>query len=170
MLLYVLVLSAIEIYYVTSSQLEVKIKMIDISEVAKQSGLPASTLRYYEERGLIQSIGRYGLKRTFDSAVIERLALIALGRAAGFSLDEIKSMFTKNSGIEIDRDQLRAKAEELNRMIKNLKMIRDGLIHTADCPAPSHLECPNFKRVLSAAGRGVIPPLISNKPQSRKKH
>jgi len=142
--------------------------MIDISQVAKQSGLPASTLRYYEERGLIQSIGRSGLKRTFDSSVLDRLAMIALGRAAGFSLDEIKDMFPQNSGLEIDRDRLLRKADELNRMIKSLKLIRDGLRSTAACPAPKHMECPNFKRVLDAAARGVIPPLVSNKPKSRK--
>jgi DNA-binding transcriptional MerR regulator len=61
----------------------------DISEVARQSGLPASTLRYYEEKGLVASNGRRGLKRTFDPGVFEKLGLIALGRAAGFTLDEI---------------------------------------------------------------------------------
>ena len=59
----------------------------DIAEVAKRSGVPASTLRYYEEKGLIASTGRRGLKRTFDPDVFEKLGLIALGRAAGFALD-----------------------------------------------------------------------------------
>jgi DNA-binding transcriptional MerR regulator len=54
-----------------------------------QSGVPASTLRFYDEKGLIASTGRRGLRRLFDPGVLERLALIALGRAAGFSLDEI---------------------------------------------------------------------------------
>jgi DNA-binding transcriptional MerR regulator len=67
--------------------------MLDIAEVAKRSGLPASTLRFYEEKGLIESAGRRGLRRTFEPTVLERLALIALGRLAGFSLDEIGRMF-----------------------------------------------------------------------------
>jgi DNA-binding transcriptional MerR regulator len=66
---------------------------LDITEVARRSGLPASTLRYYEEKRLIASTGRRGLRRTFDPKVLERLALIALGGAAGFSLDEIAHMF-----------------------------------------------------------------------------
>jgi hypothetical protein len=45
-----------------------------------------STLRFYDEKGLIASTGRRGLRRLFDPGVLERLALIALGRAAGFSL------------------------------------------------------------------------------------
>ena len=65
---------------------------MEISDVAKQSGIPASTLRYYEERGLIRSTGRRGLRRLFDADVLERLGLISLGRAAGFALDEIAAM------------------------------------------------------------------------------
>jgi len=66
---------------------------MDIAEVAKRSGLPASTLRYYEEKGLIASTGRQGLRRTFDPGVLELLSLISLGQAAGFSLDEIAQMY-----------------------------------------------------------------------------
>jgi hypothetical protein len=62
-------------------------RYLDITAVAKQSGVPASALRYYEGKGLIASVGRRGLRRLFDAAVLERLALIALGQAAGFSLD-----------------------------------------------------------------------------------
>jgi MerR family redox-sensitive transcriptional activator SoxR len=134
-------------------------KMLDISEVARRSGQPSSALRYYEKRGLIQSIGRHGLRRTFEPQVFDRLALIALGRAAGFSLDEIKDMFKRSDGLNLDRDSLRTKADELDETIKRLEVIRDGLRHTADCPAPSHLECPNFRRTMRTAGLGLIPPL-----------
>src|SRR5579884_2118936 len=75
-------------YSATSSRLEVKGRNVDITEVAQRTGLTASTLRFYEEKGLIASIGRRGLHRVFDPKVLERLALIALGRSAGFSLDE----------------------------------------------------------------------------------
>ena len=60
---------------------------LDITEVARRSGVPASTLRFYEEKKLISSIGRRGLRRLFDPRVVERLAFIALGRASGFSLN-----------------------------------------------------------------------------------
>lgn len=142
--------------------------MLDISEVSKRSGLPASKLRYYEERGLIKSIGRHGLRRTFDRPVLDRLALIALGQAAGFSLDEIKEMFSKSSGMSFDREKMVAKADELDRTIARLQVISDGLRHTAACPAPSHLECPNFGRVMRAAGRGLIEPL-TKEPSPRKR-
>ncbi len=127
--------------------------MLDIAEVARQSGLPASTLRFYEEKGLITSIGRRGLKRLFESAVLERLSLIALGRKAGFSLDDIAAMFGMDGSVNINRQTLTAKADELDRQIRRLQSLRDGLRHAAKCAAPSHLECPTFQRLLKGAAK-----------------
>ncbi|MFO1362832.1 MAG: helix-turn-helix domain-containing protein [Burkholderiales bacterium] len=128
---------------------------MDISEVARASGVPASTLRFYEEKGLIASVGRRGLRRTFEPRVVERLALIALGRAAGFSLDEIARMFATERRPRIDRQLLSGKADQLDRTIRKLTAMRDGLRHAAACPAPSHLECPKFRRLMSAAASGA---------------
>ena len=129
---------------------------MDITEVAKRSGVPASTLRFYEEKGLIASVGRRGLRRLFDSGVLERLALIALGRSAGFSLDEIARMFAPDGRLQMDRRVLAAKAEELDGTIRKLSALRDGLRHAAVCPAPSHLECPTFRRLLKGAAAGAM--------------
>lgn len=128
---------------------------MDIAEVAKASGLPASTLRFYEEKGLIQSNGRNGLRRLFSADVIERLALISLGRSAGFSLDEIGEMFTPE-GPDINRALLLAKADEMDRKIKELTAMRDGLRHAAACKAPNHFECPKFLRLLRIAGKNQL--------------
>lgn len=131
---------------------------MDIAEVARRSGLPASTLRFYEEKGLIASIGRRGLHRVFAPGVLERLALVALGRASGFSLDEIALMFAPDGRPRINRQMLRAKAEELDRTIRKLAEMRDGLRHAAACRAPSHMECPTFRRILRAAASGAFGP------------
>ncbi|UOM33652.1 helix-turn-helix domain-containing protein [Acuticoccus sp. I52.16.1] len=126
--------------------------LMDISAVARHSGLPASTLRYYEEKGLIVSVGRSGLKRLFEATVLERLSLIALGRTAGFSLDEIGAMFGSDGRLAIQPADLEAKAETLDRTIRKLSALRDGLRHAAVCPAPSHMECPTFRRMMRLAG------------------
>jgi DNA-binding transcriptional MerR regulator len=127
---------------------------LDIAEVSRQAGVPASTLRFYEEIGLIASIGRRGLRRQFDARVLERLALIALGRAAGFSLEEIAKTFASGGRPRIDRDALAAKADELDQRIRKLTAMRDGLRQAAVCPAPSHMECPPFRGHLQAAASG----------------
>ena len=135
-------------------------KVMDIAAVAKSTGLPASTLRHYEEKGLIASVGRSGLRRTFDARVLERLAFIALGRSAGFSLDEVRAMFPTNGGARIDRAMLARRADEIDATIRRLGAIRNGLRHAAACPAPSHLECPTFQRMLRRAA--------ANAPASRR--
>jgi DNA-binding transcriptional MerR regulator len=129
---------------------------LDITEVARRSGVPASTLRFYEEKGLIASIGRRGLRRLFDARMLERLALIALARASGFSLDEIRLMFGPDGRPRIDKKVLAAKAEELDGTIRELSAMRDGLRHAAACRAPSYMECPTFQRLLRAAASGTL--------------
>lgn len=137
--------------------------VLDIAEVVRRSGVPASTLRFYEEKGLIAPVGRQGLRRQFAESVLERLALIALGRASGLALDEIGGMFTPTGELAIDRQLLLAKADDLDRTIRQLGALRDGLRHAAQCRAPSHLECPTFRRILRAAAQGAlgetVPPL-----------
>jgi DNA-binding transcriptional MerR regulator len=126
---------------------------LDIGEVARRSGVSASTLRFFEQKGLIRSVGRHGLRRVFAPAVLERLALIALGSSAGFSLDEITRMFATSARPRIDRGLLLQKAEELDRRIRELTAMREGLRHAAACTAPSHHECPTFRRLLGMAPR-----------------
>jgi DNA-binding transcriptional MerR regulator len=142
-------------------------KYPDIAEVARRSGVPASTLRFYEERGLIESAGRRGLRRLYDPAVFERLALIALARASGFTLEEIARMFAPDGRPRIDRQMLAAKANELDKTIRKLKAMRDGLRHAAACRAPSHMECPTFRRLLAAAASGAIRPPQTRTPKRR---
>lgn len=142
---------------------------LDISEVSRQSGIPSSALRFYEEKGLIASIGRKGLHRLFKPDVVERLALIVLGRAAGFSLDEIQGMFAADGAPHINRELLKAKAEEIDATIRKLSAMRDGLRHAAACKAPSHFECPTFRRLLRAASIGVIEAPRKRSPQLKSR-
>jgi DNA-binding transcriptional MerR regulator len=135
------------------------VKDLDIGDVAQRSGIPVSTLRFYEAKGLLASVGRHGLRRLFDPGVLERLALISVGRAAGFSLDQIARMFAPDGRPRIDRQMLSAKADELDKTIRELTAMRDGLRHAVACRAPSHMECPTFRRILRATAARRISPL-----------
>ena len=125
---------------------------MDIGEVARLSKVPASTLRYYEEKGLIRAIGRNGLRRFYAEDILQKLSLISLGRKVGLSLDEIGEMLLPG-GVNIDRTLLLAKADELDKKIAEMISVRDGLRHAAACDAPSHMECPKFQRILNVVGR-----------------
>ncbi|MCX8508250.1 MAG: helix-turn-helix domain-containing protein [Rhodobacteraceae bacterium] len=133
-------------------------KFLDIGTVAEQSGLPPSALRYYEEIGLIVPVGRHGLRRQYGPDVLVRLALITLGRTAGFSLAEVAAMFGKEGRLDLPRAEIAARVDAIDRQIAELRALRNALRHVADCPAPSHLECPSFQRFLRGAGRAVARP------------
>jgi DNA-binding transcriptional MerR regulator len=128
-------------------------KLLDIGEVAAQSGLPASTLRYYEEQRLIACAGRHGLRRQYEPGVLQRLALINLARSAGFSLDEIAALFGQGDRMEIPRDDLQVRAQELEHRAQGMMALASMMRHVADCPAPSHLECPTFQKLLRIGTR-----------------
>jgi DNA-binding transcriptional MerR regulator len=129
---------------------------VDIAEVARRTGVPASTLRYYEKKGLIASLAAQGARRRFAPSVLDQLALVALGQAAGLSLDEVHAMLSPNGRPAIDRKLLAAKADELDATIRHLAAVRRGLRHAAACPAPSHAECPTFRKLLKAAASGAM--------------
>lgn len=141
-------------------------KMMDIGRVAERAGVTPSTLRYYEEIGLIRSEGRHGLRRQFDADVLLKLSLIALGRTAGFSLTEIAGIFGHDGRLELPREELRAKADDLERQMAELRVFRDTLRHVADCKAPSHLECPAFRKLLNAASQTTKPQKVPKRPRA----
>jgi DNA-binding transcriptional MerR regulator len=128
-------------------------KFLDIGTISERTGIPPSALRYYEEIGLIRSVGRHGLRRQFEPETLLQLSLIMLAKSAGFSLGEIAGMFGADGKPDLPRDEIRAKAQDLDHQIRKLAALRDTLRHVADCPAPSHLECPTFQRLLKEAGR-----------------
>lgn len=127
--------------------------VIDISQLSKTTGIPASTLRYYEEKQLIRSVGRNGLKRLFDSYVFEQLEFIALGQRAGFSLEDIQSMLTTKGRFEVNREKLREQADAIGQHVKQLTAIQRCLEHAAMCSAQRHSECPKFQKLLRIAGK-----------------
>jgi DNA-binding transcriptional MerR regulator len=129
---------------------------LDIGEVSRRSGLRPSTLRFYEEKGLVRAIGRNGLRRFYGAGILDHLAMIVLGRAAGFSLDEIVRMLAPDGRPRIDRRVLAERAELLDRKVRELTAMRGGLRHAAACRAPSHMECPTFRRILRAAAAGSL--------------
>lgn len=130
-------------------------KELVIGEVVRRSGVAASTLRYYEDKGLIRSVGRRGLSRVFRADVLDKLALIALAQSLMFSLDDIAPMVQGDGLTDLDRTRLLHKAAELDGLIGRLGAARDELRRAAACPAPRHADCPSFQNLLdTAAGRG----------------
>ena len=127
---------------------------LDIGEVVRRSGVPASTLRYYEQLGLVQVLGRRGLRRQYDQQVLERLALIGLGQSAGLSLQQIGAAMPQGAGLALDRTALLAQADALQRQIRELQRVQERLRRAAACPhAEDARRCASFRRLLRAQQR-----------------
>lgn len=81
--------------------------------------------------------------------MIDKLKLIALGQAAGFSLDEIATMFSPENKLALDRVQLLHRAKEIDGTIRKLQLLSRGLKHVACCTKTEHSECEEFKKIVS---------------------
>lgn len=119
-----------------------------ISELAEFLKIPSSTIRYYEDIGLIHSIGRKGLQRVFSKNVIVTMQLILLGKKAGFSLDELKVMLSIKDH-PVSKKVLLNKAEQIDHQVEELDQLRKGLRHVSQCRFENPLECEKFKKILN---------------------
>jgi DNA-binding transcriptional MerR regulator len=125
------------------------IEELDIREVANLSGVLPSRLRFYETKGLIKPVGRNGLRRQYHKSVLNKLQLIVLGQAAGFTLDEMAVMFNTEGRTVIDRELLYHRAKEIDGTIRRLQLLSKGLKHAARCTEPEHAHCEEFNNVVA---------------------
>jgi DNA-binding transcriptional MerR regulator len=115
---------------------------LTIGELAHQADVAATTLRYYERIGLIQSPARVGGKRRYDDAIVARLDVIRLCKAAGFALDEIQLLFADDApGRATSRALAETKLAEIDTRIAELKRAREIIEWGMRCTCPSIDDC-----------------------------
>ncbi len=131
--------------------------MLDIAEVTEASGVPASTLHVWERRGLIEPVGRSGLRRQYADDVLDTIAVIVLCQDSGFTLAEIAQLLAPDAFVD-GKALLEAKLDQLRRHRAELDAAITGLEHSLACPHPHPLECPDFCGLLD----GVLPRRSSN--------
>ena len=120
---------------------------ISITQVTQQTGVRPSTLRYYEEIGLLHPIRRVSGRRQYDESVLQRLALIQTGQQAGFTLSELGILLNNvldsesgNAGAGwhelVDR-----KLKEMDALLRNIENMKRLLEDIMDCDDASLAEC-----------------------------
>jgi MerR family redox-sensitive transcriptional activator SoxR len=106
------------------------VSQLTISEVARQVGLKASAIRYYERLGILPRPDRCSGQRRYDRTVLYRLAVVQRARQAGFTLDEIKALFVGFAeGTRADARWRRLadrKLIELNALAQRIATIESG--------------------------------------------
>ncbi len=103
-----------------------------IGLVAKESGVPIKTIRYYEELGLLKSSGRTeGGFRLFNSDVLARLHFIKRAQSLGLTLAEIKEFLNVHDEGELPCEHIKTKLEDkvqaIDEQIQQLLMLRQDL-------------------------------------------
>ncbi len=116
--------------------------MLTIGEVARRAGVAATTLRYYEQIGLVPPPGRRGGQRRYDDSVLARLEVIRLCKSAGFALEEIQLLFADEApGRPASRALAEAKLAEIDAQMESLARARAVIEWGMRCTCPSIDAC-----------------------------
>jgi DNA-binding transcriptional MerR regulator len=116
-----------------------------IGPVAKASGVPIKTIRYYEELGLLQAVGRTeGGYRLFGTDIFSRLSFIRRAQSLGLSLAEIKEFLDVHDQGDLPcehvKARLQAKVTEIDQQIQQLQILKlelEGLLSESTIPENS---------------------------------
>jgi MerR family redox-sensitive transcriptional activator SoxR len=115
---------------------------LTIGEVARQAGVAATTLRYYEQIGLVSAPARLGGQRRYDDSVLTRLEVIRLCKSAGFALEEIQLLFADDApGRPASRALAEAKLAEIDAQMESLARARAVIEWGMRCTCPSIDAC-----------------------------
>lgn len=118
-----------------------------IGQIAKRSGVAASALRFYEERGLIHSHRAGSGHRRFSSVVLRRIAFISFAQKIGLSLDEIGTELAKLPVDKVPKRKDWAKlatswSARIDERIAELERLKTGLTGCIGCGCLSMDKCP----------------------------
>ncbi|WP_271044032.1 redox-sensitive transcriptional activator SoxR [Pseudomonas sp. VB3] len=137
------------------------VRSLTIGEVARRSGVPISTLHFYESKGLIASTRNAGNQRRFPSLVLRSIAIIKVAQRTGIPLEEIKramGRYPPNSKLTAAQwgEMSSAWRDNLNERIRTLEALRDSLDNCIGCGCLSLNDCPlrNPGDTLSQEGPG----------------
>ncbi|MDU8912742.1 Cu(I)-responsive transcriptional regulator [Aestuariicoccus sp. MJ-SS9] len=120
---------------------------MNISEVGKRAGLPAKTIRYYEEIGLITPQRDANGYRAFRDSDVHKLAFLARARALGFPIEDCRTL------LALYQDETRASSDvkrvalehltQIDDKIAQLRGMRDTLAHLVEaCHGDNRPDCP----------------------------
>jgi MerR family redox-sensitive transcriptional activator SoxR len=122
---------------------------LSVGVVAKRTGVAVSTLHFYEEKELINSVRNAGNQRRYNRDVLRRISVIKAAQKVGISLNNIKQAmsFLPNNRAPNKSDWQKLSTQwnqELNQKIKQLEVLRDNLTSCIGCGCLSLKACPLY--------------------------
>ena len=119
--------------------------LVSINKIARESGVAASALRYYERCGLINAGIKIGGRRHYPPSIVQRLSVIKVCQKIGFSLAEIAELLDGRPGREgAWREVAQARRGEVLRQINQLQHLLELLDTAMDCNCHRLYECPQM--------------------------
>jgi len=136
---------------------------LSVGQVAKRCGVNISTLHFYEQKGLIQSLRNSGNQRRYKREVLRRISVIKAAQKVGITLEKIKESFKilPNNRTPTKEDwEILAKhwRNELNARITYMENLRDSLSGCIGCGCLSMKSCPIYNQddILAQQGSGAV--------------
>jgi len=122
--------------------------LLTIGEVARVTGKAASSIRYYEQIGLIPAPARVSGRRRYPRTVLRTLAVIDTAQRAALTLEEIGLLLAASPGDAAAAERLRQVAArrlpDVRALIERAGLVRRWLEAAAGCTCPSLDDCPLF--------------------------
>jgi MerR family redox-sensitive transcriptional activator SoxR len=119
-----------------------------IGAVAALAGKRPSSIRYYEQIGLLPPAARVSGRRVYGADTLRTLGVIETGQRAGLTLDEIKALLSASpddqAAIERLREMAARKLPQIKALIERTEIVRGWLESAARCECPSLDQCPLF--------------------------
>jgi len=135
-----------------------------IGELAAQTGVPASTIRYYERVGVLPRPERVSGKRRYSSDALRRLAVVRLAQACGFHIEEMRQLFRGfKAGVPVSRrwqEIARKKDCELEEQVARLLAMRKVVKRVLQCECTDFDECGRIAASVGTRSRDEITSLV----------
>jgi MerR family copper efflux transcriptional regulator len=125
-----------------------------IGELADRFGLATHVLRHWEDMELLTPARRVAGRRVYGTAHVTRVAEILLGKDAGFSLEQLRELFTAPDRKQ-RREVLRSQLTQVRERIARLTLSQTLLEHGLRCRHQDYQACPHFQAMVLARVDGV---------------
>jgi MerR family redox-sensitive transcriptional activator SoxR len=123
-----------------------ELAQLTIGQVARQTGMSTSRIRYYESRDVLPPPARISGMRRYSPDVVRRLAIIDVAQRVGFTLEEIRELLASDHGPAHQRLRHLAarKLPEIDSLIQRAGTVRRWLEMTSACECESLDVCSLF--------------------------
>jgi DNA-binding transcriptional MerR regulator len=126
---------------------------LSIGELSERTGVPTTTLRYYDELGLVPPVARAAGRRRYAASAVRDVSVILFLREIGFSLAEIGRFIAGER--QSQRELIDRKLAELTEQQHRIEVARAALEHGRQCPASEPMKCARFWSIIEGRQRGL---------------